>query len=101
VLGDIGDPELVRVVSVELPLNAIGCGGDSRDAAELGPARDALYARSTHQEFHRLVSDLDTLSQRQLSMNVSDAIGAPRGEMRSTDQFGQPGVLDRSHRGRP
>ncbi len=86
---------------MELPLNTVGRGNDPGNSAELGSARDALDARSTHQKLHRLVPDRDALPQPQFGMNSSNAIGASRGEVCLTDQVDKPCVPDGSHRGRP
>jgi hypothetical protein len=47
-LGDIGDPQLIRLVAMKLSLDAVAGGGDARDVTIPRAPRNAVDARSAH-----------------------------------------------------
>jgi len=47
-LGDIGDPQLIRLVAMKLSLDAVAGGGDARDVTITRAPRNAVDARSAH-----------------------------------------------------
>src|SRR5260370_25574464 len=102
-LCHVGHPELIRGLSVEVTLDPIFCSCDPSHPTKLWSARDALTTRSPHEQLHSLMSDSDALAQRQLCMNSTNAVPAPREDVNLMNQVGEPGVADRpcGHRSRP
>ena len=98
-LGDIGDPELVRLVTMKLPLGTIAGRGHPGDVAKVRAPRDSLNPSASHQHLDRLVTDGDALSEDQVGMDTPDALGATRGAVHLPDHVGEPGVADRAGRG--
>ena len=96
VLGDIGDPELVRLVTMKLPLGTIAGSGHAGDVAEARTSGDALNASAPHEHLDCLVTDGDALSEDQVGMDASDALGASRGDVHLADHVGEPDVADRA-----
>jgi hypothetical protein len=54
---DVGDPELIAAIPIELPPNTVLGRGDVGHPSVAGPPRDALKACSTHQPPHGLSAD--------------------------------------------
>ena len=76
VLCDVGDPELIAIIPIELPTNAVLRRGHVRHPPVAGPPRDALKASSTHQPPHGLSADGDSMTQRELCMHSTNAVDA-------------------------
>jgi hypothetical protein len=73
VLGDVGHPKPFRVVTVELALDEVRCGGQIRNPSETWTPGDPLDAGPAHQQFDRAVTDLDAVAQGELDVDPSPA----------------------------
>src|SRR5260370_42678701 len=102
-LCHVGHPELIRGLSVEVTLDPIFCSCDPSHSTKLWSARDALNTRSPHEQLHSLKSDIDALAQRQICMNSTNAVRAPREDVNLMNQAGEAGVAERryGHRSGP
>jgi hypothetical protein len=58
-LGDIGDPQLIATLAIELALYAIFSGCNVRYASVLRSARESLQAGTTHQKLDCLTAYRD------------------------------------------
>ena len=93
---DIGDPQLIRLVAMELPLDPVAGGGHAGDVAKTRASRNALNAGASHQHLDRQVTDGDALSEDQVSMDTPDPVGASRSDVHLPDHVGEPDVADRT-----
>jgi hypothetical protein len=71
-LGDIGDPQLIWLVAMELSLDAVTSSGDARNMTITRTSRNAVDARSAHQQLDRQMTDDDALSEDQVGMDAPD-----------------------------
>jgi hypothetical protein len=99
-LGDVGDPELIRARSVELSFDSVG--GDVVGLDPLPPATpgDARQACSAHQQLDLVVTDEDASAQGELGVDAPAAVDAVGLDMDLGDQVGQHRVSDRALRWR-
>ena len=98
-LGDVGDPQLIGLVAMKLPVDTVAGGGHAGDVTIARAPRNALKASSSHQHRDRQVADGDALSEDQVCMDTPDALGASRRDVHLPDHVGEPGVADRAGRG--
>jgi hypothetical protein len=61
VLGDVGDPELIATIPLEVPSNTILGRGDVGHASVAGPPRNALKPGSTHQSLYGFLADANSV----------------------------------------
>jgi hypothetical protein len=73
-LGDIGYPQLIRRVPMELSLDAVTGSGDARDMTITRTSRNAVDARSAHQQLDRQVTDDEALSEDRVGMPVDGPV---------------------------
>lgn len=97
-LGDVGDPELVRRVSGELTRHQVIEDGIQHP----GPARalraapvHALKSQAVHEALDALPGAPDTVREAQLGVDAGAAVGAAAALVRLLDQLAQPLVLHR------
>ena len=95
-LGDVGDPQLVGLVAMKLPVDPVAGGGHSRDVAKARAPGNPLDASASHEQLDRLVTDGDALSEDQVGMDTPDAVGASRRDVHLPDHVGEPDVADRA-----
>jgi hypothetical protein len=92
VLGDVGDPEPVRAVRGELPLDQVSDRFLSRHAFRAAAQRQTGQPGALHQQPHRVVPDHQAVGALQLSQYPGTAVG---GVVDLADKVGQPRVPDR------
>jgi hypothetical protein len=63
VLGDVGDPEAVRVVAGEVTVDEVAGGGLVGDAPVLRSAGQALQAGLAHQQPHGFGADREAVAE--------------------------------------
>lgn len=79
VLGDVGDPEPVRAVGGEPPVDQVRrrlCRGIPDGAAAPATSMDALQTGRAHQPLDAFAAAADTTLEAQLSVDARCAIGA-------------------------
>jgi hypothetical protein len=104
VLGDVGDPELVRAVDCELVVDEIfgGClGRVALGAASLASTGDALQACMSHEPLDALAAAANTHADGELGVNSGAAVGASGEGVGFDDQRCQLGISLCSRRGWP
>jgi hypothetical protein len=69
VLGDVGDPEAVRVVAGEVPVDEVAGGGLVGDAPVLRSAGQALQAGLAHQQPHGFLADREAVAEGELGVH--------------------------------
>jgi hypothetical protein len=94
VFGDFRDSQLIGIVAMKLPVDAVTGGGHTGDAPEARSAGDPLDSSTAHEQLDGLMANDDTLSEGQVGVNAADPIGAPGGAVDLPDQIGEPGVSD-------
>ncbi len=94
--GDIGDPQLIGLVAMKLPVDTVAGGGHARDVAVARTPGDPVNASASHQHLNCLVTDGDALSEGQVGMDTPDAVGASRRGVHSANHVREPDVADRS-----
>jgi len=100
-LGDVGDPQLIRAPTSEATLDQVGCDVVRLDAAPLRSPGDADDPGPVHQQLDRAVSNLHAVTQDEFGVHASRAVNAPRVGVDLADQVGQPRMTDRALRRRP
>ncbi len=95
-LVDIRDPQLVGLVAMKLPLDAVAGGGHAMDVPVPWSPRDALNAGAAHQQLNGLMTDRDALSEREVCVDPPSAVRAPGQGMHLPDQVSEPGVANRA-----
>jgi len=75
VLGDVGDPEPVRIIAVELTLHEIVGSGDMGHSAKPGTAAETLDAGSVHEHLDRTVTNRDAEAHGELGVDPSSPVG--------------------------
>jgi hypothetical protein len=89
-LGDVGDPQLVRAGTGELPLDQIAGGRlRSQPTAELGPAGHTLQPARRNRQLHGVVADAAAAAQGELGVDPAAAIGLAGGGMHLADGVSQ------------
>ena len=76
VLGDVGQPQLVRRVPVELAANEIFRGRQVDEGSALLARRQPVQLRFGHQFVHQLPRDRDPAAQLQLRPHATVAVDA-------------------------
>jgi hypothetical protein len=96
-LGDIGDPQLVRPAAGEGAVDQVG-----GDLVGLGMAPPcAGQADAAYQQRNAVVADHDPAAQPQLGMPPQSAVGATRALVDLGDAVGEPDMADGPRRWRP
>lgn len=99
-IGDVGHPELVRTIGMEVAPNKIGRLDRARWHAMSGHSPTTVNANEagcTHQPRHPLAAAADA-SSAQLGVDARRAIRAPAGAMDGGDAHGQRVVGRGAHR---
>ncbi len=78
VLGDVGDPQPAGFVSVKVAVHKVRRRGHIGDRAPARPTRGARQPGPTHQHCDRLTADCYSMTGRELRMDPSSAVSAPR-----------------------
>ena len=99
-LGDVGDPQLVRVVAVEPAIDEIVCSGEVGCLPPPGSSRDPLKADPTHQQVNRLFADGGAISHCELGVDTPVPVHTSKVRMHLSDRIGEPCVTNRSLRHR-
>ena len=68
-LGDVGDPELVRQISRERSINQILCRGQWWDIVTFTPSGDVLNIDAPHKERHGTAAHLDPQPLREFRVH--------------------------------
>ena len=101
VLGDVGDPQPVRIVAVEVAVDEVAHCWHVVLRSTPSRAWQALQAGSTHQNLHRVVTDADPLPEGQFGVNTAGPVGARRRNVDLGDHLGsQAWRTDRFEGGR-
>ena len=98
---DVGDPQPVGMVASEVAVDEVArCRGIVLRAT---PSRawQSFQAGSAHQHLHRVVTDGDSMPERQLGVNTTSTVGATRRDVDLGDRVGQPGMAYGTLRWRP
>jgi hypothetical protein len=102
-VGDVGDPELVRLFGREVAIDQVGRWPAplvaDRRAGEAPPA-DAGEAGRAHQALDPLAPDADA-GFHEIGMDARGAIGPARAVVEGRDPLGKRGVGKRPRRRRP
>ena len=99
VLGDIGDPQLVRFFAGKVTVDEIRRGRCPDDARFAAPVTGkACQAGPSHQHRHRVVPHGDAVAHGEFGMDPRCPVGVPRCLVDLVDQVGQPRVSDRPSR---
>jgi hypothetical protein len=101
VLGDVGHPEAVRIVSVELTPDEVRRRGQVRDTPELRASAEALDTCPRHEHLDRAVAHGDAESHGELSVDAPCPIRLARITVDAGDDIAQPGMAYGSRRRRP
>lgn len=75
-LGDVGEPDPVRRVGAELPLDQVVMGGRVRAVALLAAVADPVDAGAAHQPCHAFAPDAQAQAHAQFGMHPRCPIGA-------------------------
>ena len=100
VLGDVGDPQLIGLVTGELAVHQVTGGRTVGDLAIAGPARQAGQAVAAHHQLNGAARHDDAPSVRQLGVDASGAVGATGGVMDLADDLQQHPMAHRPRRRR-
>jgi len=103
-IGDVSDPQHVRAIGAELPLDQIARGRDPRDPDRGAPplaGPDAGDTSGFHQPRDPLAPHADVVLEPELGMDPRRAVHASALSMDLADPLGQPRVLQRAVRRRP
>ena len=87
-LGDIGDPQLVSSLPLELSLDSVVRGRDVRHSPISRSPTEPSQAGSTHESLDGLLPDTDAAAQGQLGVDPPYAIRATRRSMDLRDHVG-------------
>jgi len=90
VLGDIGQPQLIGSVAIEVAADEVLGGRDIDEALSLLSGRKALEPSLGHQLVHELPRDDDLPAEQQLGADAPVAIDAARVGVDLADQPSQP-----------
>ena len=77
-LGDVGDPQLVRGGAGDVAVDQVGGDLVGLGMAPLGASGGASQAGAAHQQRNGVVADHDPAAQPQLGMHPQRAVGAAR-----------------------
>src|ERR1035437_7243765 len=97
-LGDVGDPKPVRPVGSKAPFYEVRCGRHMWDSSGAPASTDAGAPSSAHQHFHGAMTNHQAVSERQLGVNATGAIGPMAVQVDSPDELGEESVPDRPRR---
>jgi hypothetical protein len=92
VLGDIGDPQLVRLGAGEVTVDQVSGDLVGLGVAPLGPAGHPRQPSAAHQQRNGVVADHDPAAKAQLGVHPQGAVGATGALVDLDDQVGQPGM---------
>jgi hypothetical protein len=98
VLGDVGDPQLVRRWAGEVAIDEIHRGRGVVTRAGPSMIRQALDPGAAHEQRDRAVPDDDAPAQRQLGVHPWGAVDAERRGVHLNDKVGQPDLAHRTQR---
>ena len=98
VLGDVGQPQPVRLGPGEVPVDEILGGWCVRDLAVLGPARQACQSEAPHHQLHRAAGHDRLAAQHQLGVNPAGPVGLAGLGVYLADHLSDHGVTDRPSR---
>lgn len=101
VLGHVSDPEPVRAVGHELPLDQVLVDRRGRPVTALPAVTDALDAGGAHQPGNSLLPDPMSTSKLEFGMDPRGAIRGPGGGMDVSDLVEEVGVAPVPLRRRP
>lgn len=90
-LGDVGDPQLVRSLTRELAVDQVIGGDHAAHASDPRRPRQSVDPGAAHQDRDEPLADLDVHANLQLGMHPAGPVGAPRAQVHLPDQPGQPG----------
>ncbi|OQM77913.1 hypothetical protein BH686_02615 [Rhodococcus erythropolis] len=89
---DIRDPQLVRFVAGELTVHEIARGRSVMLGTRTFVSRKSFHTSSSHQHFDAAVSNSNTVTKGEFSVNSAGTVGAMRGGVNLGDQLRQPGM---------
>ena len=92
VLGDVGDPELVRQISRELSINQILWGGQWWDIVTFAPSGDALNIGALHNRRHGTVAHLDPQPLREVRVHPHCPVNATSISVHLANDVSEPRV---------
>jgi len=98
VLGDVRDPELVPLRSVELSVDEVACGRRVRRATVAGPSRYSLKSGTTHQQLNGVTSHSEAPPQGGFGVHPTRAVYTSEVSMDLLDDSRQLNVAQRSRR---
>jgi len=98
VLGDVGDPELVRQISRELSINQILCRGQSWDTVMFAPSGDALNIGRSHKKRHGTVTHIDPQPLSQFRMHPPCPVNATSISVHLANDISEPRVAHTARR---
>jgi hypothetical protein len=94
VLGDVGHPQAIGFVAVELAVDVIAGGHDPGNFPVAGPPAQALEPGPAHQHLHGLMPDGDPVSEGQLGVHASGPVDASGIKVDPLDDLGHERVAD-------
>jgi len=97
-LGDVGDPEMVRQISRELSINQILSRGLWWDIVMFTPSGDALNIRAFHKKRHGTVAHLDPQSLRELRVHRHCSINATSITVHLVNDISEPRMTHTTRR---
>lgn len=100
-LGDVGDPQLVRATASEVTLNQVSRDGVGLDPFPLLAPADALQASTPHQELDLAVADRYAASDGELGVHPACTVDAMTLGMDRGDQVREHRVSYRPLGGTP
>ncbi len=92
VLGDVGDPQLVRRLPPEGAVDQVAGDAVWLDPLPLWPSGHALDAGAAHQQLDRAVPDDELLAEGEFGVHPPGAVGAAGCRVNRADQVGEPHV---------
>ena len=98
VLGDVGDPKLVRQISRELSINQILCRGQWWDIVTFTASSDALNIGTLHKKRHGTVTHIDPQTLRQFRVHPPCSVNATSISVHLTNDISEPYVAHTAHR---
>ena len=97
-LGDVGDPELVREISRELSINQILGRGQWWDIVTFAPSGDALNIGALHKNRHSTVAHLDPQPLREFCVHPPCPVNATSITVHLANDVSEPRVAHTTHR---
>ena len=97
-LGDVGDPELVREISRELSINQILGRGQWWDIVTFAPSGDALNIGALHNKRHGTVAHIDPQPLRKFRMHPPCPVNASSISVHLANDISEPRVAHTARR---